>query len=79
MNIKKYSTRFIFYTTKKLKKEMKKRAQELDIPMSDYVRTLVKQDLMINQIYNINIIKEQNMICLDNFNKKLSGHLKGLR
>lgn len=78
IKIKKYNTRFIFYTTKKLKKEMKKRAYELDIPMSDYVRTLVKQDLMINQIHNINTIQKQNMIFLDNLNKKLSGHFKGI-
>ena len=31
--MKRYNTRFIFYTTKSLKKEMRKRAKELDIPI----------------------------------------------
>lgn len=77
--MKRYNTRFIFYTTKSLKKEMRKRARELDIPMSDYIRTLIKQDLMINQISNNSLHQEQNFTCLDNFYKKLSGQFRGLR
>lgn len=76
--MKRYNTRFIFYTTKSLKKEMKKRAKELDIPMSDYLRTLIKQDIKLNQIASNNLEQDRNLYVIENFNKKLSGYYKGL-
>lgn len=76
--LKRYNTRFIFYTTKSLKKEMKKRAKELDIPMSDYLRTLIKQDIKLNQIASNNLEQDRNLYDIENFNKKLSGYYKGL-
>lgn len=76
--MKRYNTRFIFYTTKSLKKEMKKRAKELDIPMSDYLRTLIKQDIKLNQIASNNLEQDRNLYDIENFNKKLSEYYKGL-
>ena len=76
--MKRYNTRFIFYTTKSLKKEMRKRAKELDIPMSDYLRTLIKQDIKLNQIASNNLEQDKNLYDIENFNKKLSGYYKGL-
>jgi hypothetical protein len=76
--LKKYNTRFIFYTTKSLKKEMRKRAKELDIPMSDYLRTLIKQDIKLNEIASNNLEQGKNLYDIENFNKKLSGYYKGL-
>ena len=76
--MKRYNTRFIFYTTKSLKKEMKKRAKELDIPMSDYLRTLIKQDIKLNQIASNDLEQDRNLYDIENFNKKLSGYYKGL-
>lgn len=76
--MKRYNTRFIFYTTKSLKKEMRKRAKELDIPMSDYLRTLIKQDIKLNQIASNNLEQDRNLYDIENFNKKLSGYYRGL-
>lgn len=76
--MKRYNTRFIFYTTKSLKKEMRKRAKELDIPMSDYLRTLIKQDIKLNEIASNNLEQGKNLYDIENFNKKLSGYYKGL-
>lgn len=76
--MKRYNTRFIFYTTKSLKKEMRKRAKELDIPMSDYLRTLIKQDIKLNEIASNNLEQDENLYDIENFNKKLSGYYKGL-
>lgn len=76
--MKSYNTRFIFYTTKSLKKEMRKRAKELDIPMSDYLRTLIKQDIKLNEIASNNLEQDKNLYDIENFNKKLSGYYKGL-
>lgn len=76
--MKRYNTRFIFYTTKSLKKEMRKRAKELDIPMSDYLRTLIKQDIKLNEIASNNLEQDKNLYDIENFNKKLSGYYKGL-
>lgn len=76
--MKKYNTRFIFYTTKSLKKEMRKRAKELDIPMSDYLRTLIKQDIKLNEIASNNLEQGKNLYDIENFNKKLSGYYRGL-
>lgn len=76
--MKRYNTRFIFYTTKSLKKEMRKRAKELDIPMADYIRTLVKQDIKLKQIALNNLDQDKNLFDIENYNKKLSGYYKGL-
>lgn len=76
--MKRYNTRFIFYTTKSIKKEMRKRAKELDIPMSDYLRTLIKQDIKLNEIASNNLEQGKNLYDIENFNKKLSGYYKGL-
>ena len=76
--MRRYNTRFIFYTTKSLKKQMKKRAKELDIPMADYLRTLIKQDLKLNEIASNNLEQDRNLYDIENFNKKLSGYYKGL-
>ena len=76
--MKRYNTRFIFYTTKSLKKEMRKRAKELDIPMYDYLRTLIKQDIKLNEIASNNLEQGKNLYDIENFNKKLSGYYKGL-
>lgn len=77
--MKRYNTKFIFYTTKSLKKEMKKRSKELDIPMSDYIRTLIKQDLLCSKISDNEFNQKQNFINLNKFNNKLSGCYKNLR
>lgn len=68
----------MFYTTKTLKRDIKKRAKELDISMSDYIRTLVKQDIKLNQIANTTLDQNKNIYDMENFNKKLSGYYKGL-
>ncbi len=69
----------MFYTTKALKRDIKKRAKELDISMSDYIRTLVKKDLKECEIVNNNLDYDKNIFDIDNFNKKLSGYYRGLR
>lgn len=69
----------MFYTTKSLKKDIKKRAKELDISMSDYIRTLVKKDIKECEIVNNNFNREKIDFDIDNFNKKLSGYYKDLR
>jgi len=69
----------MFYITKTLKKNIKKRAKELDISMSDYIRTLVKKDLKECEITNNNLDYDKNIFDIDNFNKKLSGYYRGLR
>ena len=68
----------MFYITKSLKKDIRKRAKELDISMSDYIRTLIKQDMKLNQIINTTIDQKKNMYDMENFNKKLSGYYRGL-
>lgn len=69
----------MFYTTKSLKKDIRKRAKELDISMSDYIRTLVKKDIKECDIANNHLNQEKNNFDIDNFNKKLSGYYKDLR
>ena len=69
----------MFYTTKSLKKDIKKRAKELDISMSDYIRTLVKKDIKECKIVSNNFNREKIDFDIDNFNKKLSGYYKDLR
>lgn len=68
----------MFYITKSLKKDIRKRAKELDISMSDYIRTLIKQDIKLNQIANTTMNQSKNMYDMENFNKKLSGYYRGL-
>lgn len=69
----------MFYTTKSLKKDIRKRAKELDISMSDYIRTLVKKDIKECEIVSNNFNREKIDFDIDNFNKKLSGYYKDLR
>lgn len=52
---------------------------KLDLSMSDYLRTLIKQDLKLNDIAFLESIKEKQVFDIDNINKKLSGYHKGLR
>lgn len=68
----------MFYITKSLKKDIRKRAKELDISMSDYIRTLIKQDIKLNQIANTTMDQSKNMYDMENFNKKLFGYYRGL-
>ena len=77
--MKRYNSRFIFYITKDLKRKLKKRAKELDIPMSDYLRTLIKQDIKINEVMDNNINNQKNIHDIELFSNKLSGYYKGLR
>lgn len=58
---------------------MERRSNELDLSMSDYLRTLIKQDLKLNDIDFLESIKEKQVFDIDNINKKLSGYHKGLR
>lgn len=69
----------MFYTTKTLKKDIRKRAKELDISMLDYIRTLVKKDIKECEIVSNNFNREKIDFDIDNFNKKLSGYYKDLR
>lgn len=69
----------MFYITKNLKKNIKKRSKELDISMSDYIRTLIKKDLTECEIVSNTLEKDKNTYDVENFNKKLSGYYKGLR
>lgn len=78
MKIKRYNTKFMFYITKNTKKEIRKRSKELDISMSDYIRTLIKKDLKECAISNNILEQDKNMYDVDNFNKKLSGYYRGL-
>jgi len=77
--MKRYNKKFIFYISNDLKKSMEKRACELDIPMSDYLRTLIKQDIKLNNIAYINSLMDKQAFDIENINKKLSGYHKGLR
>ena len=53
--------------------------KELDLSMSDYIRTLIKQDLKLNDIACVSSIMDKQAFELENLNKKLSGYYKGLR
>lgn len=68
----------MFYITKNLKRDIRKRSKELDISMSDYVRTLIKKDLKECEIASNTLEKDKNTYDVDNFNKKLSGYYRGL-
>lgn len=61
-----------------MKKKLEKRSQELDISMSDYIRTLIKRDLKLNDIAYVNSIIDRQTFEIENINKKLSGYYKGL-
>lgn len=76
--MKRYNTKFIFHISSDLKKNMEKRAKELDISMSDYLRTLIKQDIKLNDIAYITSIMDKQNFDIQNLNKKLSGYYKGL-
>lgn len=76
--MRRYNTKFIFYISKGLKKKLEKRSQELDISMSDYIRTLIKRDLKLNDIAYVNSIIDRQTFEIENINKKLSGYYKGL-
>ena len=77
--MKRYNTKFIFYTTKSLKNKLKKRSKDLYISMSDYIIKLIKQDLTLNQISISKFNQELDLQHLNNFNNKLSGYYKDLR
>lgn len=76
--MRRYNTRFSFYITQSLRQGMKKRSKELDITISDYIRTLIKKDLkessMADSIVNTNKISYD----INLYNKKLSGYYKEL-
>ena len=57
---------------------MERRSRELDISMSDYIRTLIKQDIKLNDIAYINAIRDKHILDAENINKKLSGYYRGL-
>ena len=75
--MRRYNTKFIFYISKDLKKKLEKRSQELDISMSDYIRTLIKQDLKLNDIAYVNSIIDRQTFEIENINKKLSSYADG--
>lgn len=77
--MKRYNTKFIFHISNSLKKSIERRSRELDISMSDYIRTLIKQDLKLNDIAYVRSIMDKQEFEIENINKKLSGYYKGLR
>ncbi len=77
--MKRYSKKFIFYISKDLKRNMEIRSRELDISMSDYLRTLILQDIKLNDIAYVKSVIDQQTFEIENINKKLSGYHKGLR
>lgn len=77
--MKRYNKKFIFYISNDLKKNMERRSRELDISMSDYLRTLIKQDIKLNDIAYIASIMDKQTFDIENINKKLSGYHKGLK
>ncbi len=76
--MKKYNTRFIFYSSKTLKNQIRKRAKELDISMSDYIRTLIKKDIKENELKNNIISQNNNIYDINMYNNKLRGYYRGL-
>ena len=77
--MKRYKDKFIFYITGDLKKSMEKRANDLEISMADYLRTLIKQDIKLDTIAYLNYIKDEYVYDIDNISKKLSGSYKEIR
>ena len=58
---------------------MEKRANDLEISMADYLRTLIKQDIKLDTIAYLNCIKDEYVYDIDNISKKLSGSYKEIR
>ena len=77
--MKRYKDKFIFYITGDLKKSMEKRANDLEISMADYIRTLINLDIKLCNIAYLNSVKDDCDNNIDNLTKKLSGYYKGLR
>lgn len=77
--MQRYSKKFIFHISNDLKKQMENRSKELDISMSDYLRTLIKQDIKLNNIAYLTSIMDKQTFDIENLNKKLSGFYKGIR
>lgn len=77
--MKRYKDKFIFYITGDLKKLMEKRANDLEISMADYLRTLIKQDIKLDTIAYLNYVKDEYVYDIDNISKKLSGSYKEIR
>lgn len=77
--MQRYSKKFIFQIPNDLKKQMENRSKELDISMSDYLRTLIKQDIKLNNIAYLTSIMDKQTFDIENLNKKLSGFYKGIR
>ena len=77
--MQKYSKKFIFYISNDMKKLMEQRSKDLDISMSDYIRTLIKQDINLNNMAYITSLMDKQSFDIENLNKKLSGFYKGIR
>ena len=77
--MQRYSKKFIFHISNDLKKQMENRSKELDISMSDYLRTLIKQDINLNNMAYITSLMDKQTFDIENLNKKLSGYYKGIR
>lgn len=77
--MKRYKDKFIFYITGDLKKLMEKRANDLEISIADYLRTLIKQDIKLDTIAYLNYVKDEYVYDIDNISKKLSGSYKEIR
>ena len=77
--MQRYSKKFIFHISNDMKKQMENRSKELDISMSDYLRTLIKQDINLNNMAYITSLMDKQTIDIENLNKKLSGYYKGTR
>ena len=58
---------------------MEKRANDLEISMADYLRTLIKQDIKLDTIAYLNYVKDEYAYDIDNISKKLSGSYKEIR
>jgi len=77
--MQRYSKKFIFHISNDLKKQMENRSKELDISMSDYLRTLIRQDINLNNMAYITSLMDKQTFDIENLNKKLSGYYKGTR
>ena len=77
--MQRYSTKFIFHISNAFKKQIEKRASELDISMSDYLRTLIKQDINLTNMAYITSLMDKKSFDIENLNKKLSGYFIGTR
>lgn len=76
--MKRYKDRFTFYISEESKKAVEIRANELDISMADYIRTLINLDIKLNNIAYLNSMKDKFEDNADNLTKKLSGYYKGI-